>query len=1401
VDALHPHENASATETVMKRPAWLRKGLWLFPLLLLVILLAGAVAVRLYLSQARAAHLVGERLQSMLGGRVEVQSADVGLIGDSTVQGIRAFADGEDDKPWLQIDDVKADVSALSALRGKSPDAIQLRGAKIALRFSTSGHMLTQMPARKKAAPTEVPHLQIEGAELTLDQEGQPPMVIRGIDAEIAPGTGGLTLTGTIHDPFWGDWKARGSVDTAAGKSSITLDTDGVDVTMEKLRSIAFVPPKVWREVHVEGHTPAQVQLDVRTGEDKPKFHYRVEVAPRDAHVQVPSIDLDATQARGNATVEDELVTLRQVHGKIAGGEITLSSGDLNFREEPTRLAFKVGVREVLLHDLPRSWKVPRNIDGHLTGSADLVVTIEQGKAKTAGSGSGEITQASWGGFHINKPIRLALHSDGRRFHFRQPKPVTITQQDSPEARARADELTAAVIYEIAAEASDREGPEGGGLLDDAPSRLVALLGRGVRWGTDQLSRGLDATTRGLGKLKPPPQPGEEPTYLDVDLSLQNVDVSQLIQKLKLKVPVTVAGRLTVQVHASIPVNTPGDTKAYRLRGDAKMPRLNIAGLEMTDVEAKARYADGVLDLEQLRGRMPPPKDSKAAGTFEGDAHVQVVPQGELHVKLKVEQIPLGVVLNLLPATKDLATGVLSGDLDARASMATLAEPSTWRGSAHLSSPAFEVYGLTVRDASATVEAAGGKATLKDFKADVAGTPLTGDGHLDLKGAYMFEAGIHLDRIDLAELNRLAPSFRPPVEIKGSARLNAGVSGMLKPLTIDTGGVVRATELVAEGVKVDDLSFHWSRADGGLKLASIRARLYDGQVTGSALIPLSDDAPGDADLHLRDLNVTALVKSLPSFPVRLEGKVSGEVTGKLAAATPDRPRAWTTDVTLTAAKMRVQGIPTEKLKGTIDSRGGKTSYDLEGESLGGTFSIKGSLPPMGKPKKEKPAETDGPGLLQARFQQPEEPAGQGRLTVNNARLSRLWDAYNITGGLAHLRGRFSINLPYRHSGPTFFPVGNGTFRIVNVRWDDELLGDTLQGDVRLSADELQVFNVTGDAAGGLFLGRFVFGLKPNSNSWFDIELQQAEASRVLVPLPAVAAHVSGPVDLNFRGRIGPEWDGGGGATLVRGRVFGLDVTEWRIPMQFRFVPTQGAGELTVRDSHARIAQGRARFESTLNWGNGLRLRGTLLFFQVDLRTLLRHHPELSSYASGRVSGRIDLSGDEMRSVNDLRAVVNARLEQGQALQLPVLRQITPYLRPGVSSATFQSGDLKGRLAGGVFNIERLTLVGDLLQLFIQGTVTLAGNLNLEVTAQTGLYCLNPTRYNNGLGPRIPLVGAIPRLVLYEASSLLANRVVHLRVTGTLHSPIVRLEPIILLTEEAVRFFLGRLIAPAIPALP
>ena len=99
-----------------------------------------------------------------------------------------------------------------------------------------------------------------------------------------------------------------------------------------------------------------------------------------------------------------------------------------------------------------------------------------------------------------------------------------------------------------------------------------------------------------------------------------------------------------------------------------------------------------------------------------------------------------------------------------------------------------------------------------------------------------------------------------------------------------------------------------------------------------------------------------------------------------------------------------------------------------------------------------------------------------------------------------------------------------------------------------------------------------------------------------------------------------------------------------------------------------------------------------------------------------------------------------------------------------------------------------------MQFLIQGTATLQGRLDLGVQARTGSVGPEPLAVRL-LGLNLPAFGPIPLSVVLQATSYLANKVVRLRVSGTVRRPIIRVEPAGLLTEEAVRFFLGRALLP------
>jgi translocation and assembly module TamB len=1347
--------------------------------------LAGAawLGARTYLSSRRVACQAADRLRHLLGANVEVGEANVGLTGDSSLQNVKVFEPDAKPgaKPFLRIHKAHADVSALDLARGARPSQLTLRGAHLTLRVDRAGKLLTRLP-EPKGDGGPLPQVRIEGARLTLEQEGRAPLELHGINAELSGGDDGPKLEGTIADRSWGDWKAGVTYATQTGALTLKLETSDAAVTQAKLEALPYVPAHVWEEVKAEGRTP--VWLTVSTYAAKSDVHYRVELEPRDVKVRVTAIDLEAEQAHGKVVVEDGALTLRGVKGRAAGGRIA-TDAELDFRGEASKMHFDVHVRNVVLSKLPKSWKVPDKFDGKLTGRADLRLTVRDGKVQTRGTGKGVIDDAQVLGFPAKEPIELRLHADGKRFRF-----------SSPTSLSRAFFYTTTPALSVTQAPKGPPAAEGVGAAEvvrqaqQAPQVVAGAISKAAGAAARVLSR--------LSRLDMPKPTGKEPSYLEANLSLEDIDLRQLVQRLGVKLAFPLEGRLTIRMRLGVPLDTPRDLKAYRLKGTATLPRLNVGGLELAQVKARVDYAGGVLRLEELSGEAPrPKKDGKAgpAGTFVGHARVGVVPQTDLAADLKVDGLPLDVLLGLLPGAKGQAKGDLTGTVRFSAPVAKLREPASWKGDATLRSKQLDAYGLALDDAEARVKVDGGVATLSELKGQLEGAPVRGSASVQLKDDYPFQGKLALQRFDLAASRRLAPGFRPPFPVRGTVRLDANLRGTLRPVQLASTGTARADDLVVDKVKVDEVSFNWAEDAAGLQLSAIKARLYQGEVTGAALVPTNEAAAGHADLRAQDVDIQGLLQAWPSVPVRVEGRASGTVKARLSAAAPGKPRALSSDVELRAPSLRVQGIPADRLKGTVGYHQGVVAYRLEGETLGGKFKLEGKLPPPKAAPAAPPAKGAG-GPTPAAFRAPAEPPPDGRFQLEGARLSRLVAALGPQGPLGPLRGRLSIDLPFRHEGPGGRPAGQGRFRVLNLRWNDAELAEDLQGDLVLSADAVQLRDVSGSLTGGSMRVQVVYNLSNPRRNFFNLALSGADARRLLVVVPGLGDEVQGTLDASLRGTFGAEWRGGGTVTLTRGRVGSVEVGEWRLPVDFTFVPGRGHGEVTVRDSGAHIGGGRATFRASLTWGGGgPRVEGNVRLIDAGLRSLLAGAGDVSSYAQGRVTGRADFGGDNVRSVNDLTANVQATLSQTQALQLPVFRQLAPFLPGAQSSSTFQSGELKGRLAGGVLRVQGLTLTGTYLRLFAQGSVTLQGRLDLDVVARTGSVGPDPLLLRF-LRLRLPPVGPVPVPLLVQASTYLSNHVVRLRVNGTVRNPVARIEPVQLLTEEAVRYFVLRSVLPA-----
>jgi hypothetical protein len=1320
---------------------------WLLPIGLLVVLAALVVGVKAYLGSERLTHQVAARLESVVGCPVEVGSVDVG-VGESALRtvALREADGGAAHPPWATADEVRVDLSIWDLLRGETmPRRLTLIGAQVTLHLDDQGKLLTRLP-RTTGGQERLPAIHLDRGSVTIHQEGRPEMAVQGVTADVDTEGDHLTLTGTIADPVWGDWTAEGSAIPGKWSGQLTLATPGLHATPDLLERLPWVPAEVWQQVRTEGDTP--VRFAFRFASENDDFHWRIDLQPRNTTVSVQSIQLTVTQTQGRVEIDDKVVRLGDVRGQTAGGEVR-TSADLDFRGKASRLEFKVHAAGLNVRQLPKSWSLPPQIEGKLDGDADLELTVIGGKIQTRGQGQGVIRDARVAGQPAD-PIRLRLHAAGSGYQFLS-KHVPAVDPAGPW------------LALVLAQAPPERQPE-----PFFPAWAVNVLTRKLLDWLPEIPR---AANRLLTWGPQPTGPGKaaEPRYLEANLSLRDIDLAQFVKGLGVTLPFPVAGRASFQVRAAFPIDTPRDPKTYRAEGSATATRLVLAGLEFEDVRARIAYRNGVLHLDELHGRVPG-SSAGAPGAFEGRGQLQLIPAGELTAGLTLDRIPLARVLSLVPGAAEQIAGDVSGGAQVRVPADRLREVEAWEAGGSATVPTLRAYGLALDRVGADFVLRKGTLSATNVRGNLEGTPISGSADLRLTGQFPFQGRIETRGADLAALERLTPEFRLPVAVAGRLDLSATAQGTLNPLALRTSGRVAADHLRVENFKVSELKFHWDSNPERLALKDLQGTLYSGNLTGSAVWPLKSGGQGKGELRFQDVDVAALTRDVPQIPVRLEGRASGAVEATVAAAGAGRGPVAAAKLDLKAPRLRIQGLPAERLTGTVDYRAGTLDFRLEGDTLGGKFQLDGQYPPAPAKAAEPPA------------------SREGHLRIEGARLSRLGDDLNAGPALRSLAGRLDLELTYRFQGPNRIPVGQGRFSVTRLRWGQSDLADRIGGDLLLGADELRLRNLTGTVAGGGLRGGVVYDLRQPNRSRFVLVLEGVDASRLLAPWPALASRVQGPMDARVRGRLGREWVGTAEVTLTRGRLAGVEVDQLRLPFAFAVAPFRGNGHLQLEESSSQVAFGRMTTRASLTFGSGSRLEGQVRFTEVDIRTLLTPFTEQAQNASGRMTGQIDFGGTELRSIDDLNATMQADLRQTRAAGIPVLGQLLPFLLPIQSSgAAFSSGDLRARLSRGIIRIQRLTLQGTSSRLFIEGNITVEGRLNLEVTAATGGPNVNPVLFNQ-IVQRVPLVGTVPVGLLLQARNLLATWAIHLRVTGTIRSPSIQVEPLSIVSENLFRFF-------------
>lgn len=234
---------------------------------------AARVGVGRYLSSTRGKALVADRLGTALGMPVEVSEVDVG---DNTSSFRFRVMDPTDPRAEvLYVPAASADVSATDFMTGRvAPSALKLANPALTLRIGSQGQLRTPVPPLPMTTGT-IPAVSIENGRVCVRQTGRPEFAVTGINLKLEPSGQMIVLSGTIDDPKWGQWTARGEVQRNARGGWVELTAPDVPLDAELLATIPFVPLSMFDGVEIGGRAAVTVRVEFGLDRD---VHPTVEI-------------------------------------------------------------------------------------------------------------------------------------------------------------------------------------------------------------------------------------------------------------------------------------------------------------------------------------------------------------------------------------------------------------------------------------------------------------------------------------------------------------------------------------------------------------------------------------------------------------------------------------------------------------------------------------------------------------------------------------------------------------------------------------------------------------------------------------------------------------------------------------------------------------------------------------------------------------------------------------------------------------------------------------------------------------------------------------------------------------------------------------------------------------------
>lgn len=805
------------------------------------------------------------------------------------------------------------------------------------------------------------------------------------------------------------------------------------------------------------------------------------------------------------------------------------------------------------------------------------------------------------------------------------------------------------------------------------------------------------------------------------------------------------AGRIGWNASGTIPLTTLDNPRTYRADFTVRSSRLSCEGIVVRPLAFHGRLRNGRCDVT-----LP-------------EAILAVAKSAERPTDCAVNQLQLADTLEVraqlassVPITRvcDAESWTVSATADVRGVQIGLEPLSDFTARCHFADGKLDLFPFHIR--------------WRDTVCHIAGY---GDVRREAGAAVHFNAG----PIALRDVSELASRFSDrQLPIAGTAIAEGRINLDLGQFSISARGDLTLSDVEYANTRIGDARLLWEAQPHMARLRSASNDFFGGSYVMDASLTDLDWTKVSVVVGGRDIPLQRLAGAL-GYQLPATGFVDGGIQftsiGDLESLRAD---GW-----VRTREASFAGTPFDLQTTQLRAADGLVNVAVHGAVFDGSVSVTANtrLSELSK-------------WLQDEARQIHELPVLGHVHVKAAAVKRVIGALEQRRRLAPLSGKFDFHCVRDQAQAEQGILAAVECSTENLRWSETLISKRFKATAALYPTRIEVNSLDGQFADGRLSGDARCSLAQVPSGTFRLRAEHVNLRRALAPILGARQSASGTASVSIGGRLGRTSTADVKIVARNITIGGVAIREFRLPVTCSFRSESAQVQWQSRDGWLNVGGGNVVVRSEGMLTNGRVTTATNLDIRrVDSSKLMQG----KSINAGMISGHVDIQSRRARTTKDLTGRFHLELSQVRSLELPAwesllqMARLSEITQPSIDRT--DGGTIDGRFAGGLLHVDNLALSKGGLLVLMDGTSTLEGRLDLDVTAMTtdtgpadSLIALADTP--------LMLAAPAPLAVLIKANEALKDRVIHIHVGGTSARPSLRLQPGKTLSQDALRFFVS-----------